>query len=237
MLGVVVPAHNEEAFIGDCIRHLRRCAQSVRLRGEPVEILVVADTCTDRTAEIVARAGVMTLAIDVRNVGKSRAAGASLLLERGARWLAFTDADTLVSPEWLAEQLDLAADVVCGTVGISDWSPHGAHARLLHWHFSETYFDVDGHRHIHGANLGVEANAYRRAGGFEHLECGEDVALVEALDAVGAKIAWSARPRVITSARKKARASGGFADALTNAVKQRLRAGATVPGHFVLEKL
>lgn len=54
------------------------------------------------------------------------------------------------------------------------------------------------------------------------MACSEDVALVRSLEAVGAKIAWSARPRVTTSARRLARASGGFADALIHAVNWRL---------------
>ena len=58
------------------------------------------------------------------------------------------------------------------------------------------------------------AQAYQRAGGFEPLACSEDVALVEALQRSGATIAWSAAPRVMTSARTDARARGGFGDTL-----------------------
>ena len=110
-------------------------------------------------------------------------------------------------------------------MAVEDWTPHGAQAELLRWHFGQTYFDVDAHRHIHGANLGVSAAAYRRAGGFRNLARSEDVDLVHALEATGAHIAWSSRPRVTTSARRVARASGGFADALIQAVAQRLAAG------------
>jgi len=77
-------------------------------------------------------------------------------------------------------------------------------------HYERTYTDADGHQHIHGANLGVSAAAYRRAGGFKSLTSSEDVALVEALRETGATIAWSARPRVETSARKTFRAPLGF---------------------------
>ncbi len=73
---------------------------------------------------------------------------------------------------------------------------------------------VDGHRHIHGANLGLSATAYRRAGGFAAIPCHEDVALVRALQRAGMGIAWSAKPRVATSARMRGRAKGGFADYL-----------------------
>lgn len=63
---------------------------------------------------------------------------------------------------------------------------------------------------MHGANLGVSATAYRRAGGFKALASSEDVALVEALRNTGARIAWSAMPRVETSARQSFRAPLGF---------------------------
>lgn len=68
---------------------------------------------------------------------------------------------------------------------MDDWSPHGAHAKLLHWHFLQTYMDRDGHKHVHGANMGVSAEAYRRAGGFKSLACSEDHALIHALEAAG----------------------------------------------------
>jgi glycosyltransferase involved in cell wall biosynthesis len=225
MLGIVVPAHNEADLIGECIRRILQCASNPRLQGETVELVVVADACTDGTPLLAAEAGALTLEIHARNVGLARALGADFLLARGARWLAFTDADTLVSRDWLAEQLALGADAVCGTVGVDDWTPHGEHANLLCWHFGETYTDSDHHRHTHGANLGVSAAAYRRAGGFKDLACSEDVALIAVLEASGAQIAWSARPRVSTSARRIARAAGGFADALMEAVADRLRTG------------
>lgn len=234
MLGIVIPAHNEQAVIADCLAAVKTAARHPGLHGETVQILVVLDHCTDLTSTYVDQAQVSSLEIDARNVGVARALGAEAMLARGARWLAFTDADTQVAPAWLAEQLALQADAVCGTVEVVDWSDHGTHAELIRWHFGQTYTDADDHRHIHGANLGVSASAYRVAGGFQHLSCSEDVALVEALQATGARIAWSARPRVITSARRVARARGGFADALLNAVANRLDDLASQPcGDFV----
>ncbi|NKJ47877.1 glycosyl transferase, partial [Burkholderia sp. SG-MS1] len=160
----------------------------------------------------IARAyGIETLTLKARNVGIARANGADLLLADGARWLAFTDADSRVSPGWLVAQLALDADAVCGSIAVDDWS---AHPHSVREYFRKTYVDADGHRHIHGANLGVSADAYRRAGGFPPLKCSEDVALVDRLIASGARIAWSAAPRVITSARAAARAHGGFGDTL-----------------------
>jgi glycosyltransferase involved in cell wall biosynthesis len=229
MIGIVIPAHNEQDTIVECLAAAEVAARHPRMKGEPVELIVVLDSCTDATGLLAARRGVLTVPVQARNVGVARAVGAEALLALGARWLAFTDADSRVSPEWLAEQLALEADAVCGTVAVDDWTPHGANAGLLRWHFSQTYTDADDHRHVHGANLGVSASAYRRAGGFRHLACSEDADFVQALEACGARIAWSARPRVTTSARWAARVSGGFADALVAAVAQRLAAAVAAP--------
>nr|WP_315216283.1 glycosyltransferase [uncultured Duganella sp.] len=225
MIGVVIPAHNEERELERCLAAVRVAAGDAALGGEAVHVIVVLDSCGDGSRAIVehhalalhgADGGCVVngIAVAFRNVGAARAAGAACLLALGARWLAFTDADTRVSPAWLAVQLGLDVDVVCGTIAVDDWSPHLDDAEALRRHFHLGYTDADGHRHIHGANLGVSAAAYSRAGGFEALACGEDVALVAALERCGARVAWSSAPRVVTSARRDPKASGGFGDTL-----------------------
>lgn len=207
MLGIIVPAHDEAAHIGACVSAALRAASHAELLGEEVRVIVVADHCSDTTAQIAASLGAEVLTLNARNVGVARAEGAKHVLDAGARWLAFTDADSLVAEDWLVRQLDCQADAVCGVISVRDWSPHLSAVRE---HFARTYIDADGHRHIHGANLGVSAHAYQRVGGFAPLETSEDVALVEALIADGAHIAWSASPRVVTSARTDFRARKGF---------------------------
>jgi len=222
MLGVVVPAHNEEQRIAACLRSLKTAASYVGLAGEPVEIVVALDACSDATADIVLGFDVSVVTIDARNVGIARACGAEVALAAGARWLAFTDADTVVAPDWLHAQLSLKADAVCGTVGVTDWR---AGDEALRWRHRELYFDVDGHRHIHGANMGVCAKSYRSVGGFQPLHTSEDVALVQALEVHGSSIAWSAAPRVVTSSRRLWRAPGGFGQHLAE-LQQSLTLGA-----------
>jgi glycosyltransferase involved in cell wall biosynthesis len=207
MLGIIIPAHDEAAHIGACVSAALRAASHAELLGEEVRVIVVADHCSDTTAQIAASLGAEVLTLNARNVGVARAEGAKHALGAGARWLAFTDADSLVAEDWLVRQLDCQADAVCGVISVRDWSPHLSAVRE---HFARTYIDADGHRHIHGANLGVSAHAYQRVGGFAPLETSEDVALVEALIADGAHIAWSAAPRVVTSARTDFRARKGF---------------------------
>jgi glycosyltransferase involved in cell wall biosynthesis len=212
MIGIVIPVHDEEALLGACLHAACEAARHPALGGEPVQVAVVLDACSDGSASIACGYTVELLTLDVRNVGRARAAGATALLARGARWLAFTDADSRVAPDWLAAQLALNTDAVCGPVAVDDWREHQGEVRAA---FYRAYVDADGHRHVHGANLGVSAAAYRRAGGFPPLACSEDVALVDLLVAAGVRIAWSAAPRVVTSARRDSRVRGGFGDTLT----------------------
>lgn len=212
MIGILIPAHNEEALLGDCLRAARIAANHPGLSGEPVHILVVLDSCCDGSAAIVEAFGVQSLAVQVRNVGHVRGVGARHLLNQGARWISCTDADSRVAPDWLVAQLALGTDAVCGTVTVDGWSDGFDAAAQIRYH--QAYQAQDGHRHVHGANLGVSAGAYVQAGGFEPLACHEDVQLVRNLERCGASIAWSRTPQVITSARLDCRAQGGFGDYL-----------------------
>jgi glycosyltransferase involved in cell wall biosynthesis len=215
-VGVVVPAHDEEDLLPSCLASLRRAALAVR--GMPVDLVVVADACRDRTAEVARRDGAAVITTCARSVGTARAAGISEALRRTCHldpaevWLAVTDADTVVPPSWLGQQLWYAEegwDAVAGTVAVRDWSGHPPGVRAL---FTERYGAGDGpHPHVHGANLGFRASAYLAAGGFPGLPTAEDHALVTALAAAGSRVLRTRSVTVITSSRRLARAPQGFA--------------------------
>lgn len=213
MIGVVIPAHNEQETIAATLSSVLSACAHPALKAEIVQVVVVLDACTDRTEELTRTFPVQVLQANERNVGRVRRLGAAEAIAAGARWLAFTDADTEVAPDWLVQQLALEADAVCGTVG-ANWGVLGELEQFMRAHWARTYNDADNHRHVHGANLGVSTMAYQAAGGFLPLECSEDVSLVEALVRTGAHVVWSAAPRVTTSARLDARARGGFGDTL-----------------------
>lgn len=111
MLGIAIPAHNEERTIARAVEAAVSAARYPALRGEPFEIVVVLDACSDATGELARASGATTIEIEARNVGAARALAAEALLAAGARWLAFTDADSRVSTSWLLEQLALDVDV------------------------------------------------------------------------------------------------------------------------------
>jgi glycosyltransferase involved in cell wall biosynthesis len=218
-VGVVIPAHNEEDLLPACLAAVRAAAGA--LGAMPVPLVVVADACTDRTAWLARRAGAAVLQIGARSVGAAREAGmaevlrATRHLDPAAVWLATTDADTLVPPTWLAQQVryaDQGWDAVVGTVTVTDWTGHPPEVPPR---YAERYGNGEGaHPHVHGANLGFTALAYLAAGGFGSRPTAEDHALVEALDAAGRRILRTTRVSVVTSARRRGRAPRGFSHLL-----------------------
>ena len=229
MIAVIVPAHNEERLLGACMHRLRVAASHAALAGEEVEVVIALDRCSDASEPIARAAGVHTVRVDAGNVGVARATATTHALALGARWIASTDADSLVPHDWLAGQLRRGCDAFCGIVTVEDWLDYDAATIAA---FAGPAPPADGHRHIHGANFGISADAYRRCGGFAPLACSEDVAIVRALEAIDARIDWSATPRVITSARRDARACGGFGDYL-KALEDLVHGRKPMAGHVL----
>lgn len=213
--GVVIPAHNEQDLLPACLAAVRHAAGHVSV---PVHLVVVADACTDKTADLAAALGATVIESGAHNVGAARRAGVSLVLRSACRldpaevWVATTDADSLVPRHWLARQLRYARrgwKGVVGTVTVADWAGYPRHVQRR---YTQGYRAWQGHHpHVHGANLGFTADAYLAAGGFRALPTAEDHALVDDLRAAGVPLLRTARCPVVTSARRRARAPGGFA--------------------------
>jgi glycosyltransferase involved in cell wall biosynthesis len=212
--GVVVPAHDEEDMLPACLESLHRAA--ARHDVPAIRIVVVADGCKDRTAEVAAAGGAEVVEVCEENPGAARAAGFERLLATTAVspdhvWLATTDADSEVPHDWLSVHTRLGRagwDGVAGTVVVRDWEPGRRDtARRLAARYGTLR---DGHGHVHGANLSLSGRAYLRCGGFPRLALAEDHALVRRLVDLGLLVARPGGSPVVTSGRRNARARGGF---------------------------
>jgi len=117
MIGILIPVHNEEKLLPECLKAAMVAASHPGLLGEEVQILTVLDSCSDRSAMIAREYQVHSLEVQARNVGHVRGVGARHLLNNGARWISCTDADSRVAPDWLVAQLALGVDAVCGHAG------------------------------------------------------------------------------------------------------------------------
>jgi len=227
LLGVVVPARNEAALLPACLAALRTAIAHPGRAGAPVRLVVVADGCTDGTAGVARAGGAVVLTggeVGSGNVGAARDAGVRELLAEADRsgvpperlWVATTDADSTVPPDWLLLHETAAAsgvDAVVGTVAVGDWTGSPPHVAAA---FDAAYTAWQGagavHPHVHGAHLGVRGSAYLACGGFAAVPVSEDVALVRALERCGATILRTPASPVRTSARRLPRARGGFGD-------------------------
>ncbi|WP_129338827.1 glycosyltransferase [Cellulomonas endophytica] len=214
---VVVPARDEEALVDRCLASVTAaCARLAAATGVGAEVLLVADGCTDATAERARAHAVRVLETPAAGVGAARALGAATGLAgspapAGRTWLLCTDADTWVPPDWALEHVALAdagADLVLGTVRPD---PDDLPERVVRlWRSTRVPGRPNGH--VHGANLGVRADAYAAVGGFAAVEGDEDVDLVARLRALpDVRAVASDAVDVLTSGRRVGRTTGGYA--------------------------
>jgi glycosyltransferase involved in cell wall biosynthesis len=222
-VAILIPARNEEALLPRCLESVL-AAGSLLPANVSFDIVVAADRSTDSTYDVATRmlrGRGSVLRCDAGVVGCARALAAERALQRfrGPRnrcWLANTDADCSVPETWLLDQLSLAGDsveAIAGTVEVDTFSEHRAEVEEL---FRTSYrIESDGsHAHVHGANLGVRADTYLRAGGWRDLATAEDHDLWNRIARRKCKrisVGWL---KVMTSGRRVGRAPHGFAEAL-----------------------
>jgi cellulose synthase/poly-beta-1,6-N-acetylglucosamine synthase-like glycosyltransferase len=223
-VAVVVPAHEEALTIGSCVASIRAAAGACS-RVRECWIVVVADSCSDGTGAVAARAlagGGAVIHCDLRSAGAARRIGACAALDHydhvapASLWIANTDADTVVPRDWLECQLGFAEHGIAGVAGIVRIeSVPGYESIVARQLMSDYRIGANGtHGHVHGANLGVRADAYADAGGWSNRALAEDHCLWRRLTHRGWRLRSSTRSVVLTSGRLQGRAAGGFADTL-----------------------
>ena len=118
-VSVIVPARDEEANIGGCVR-------SLVAQGERIEIIVADDGSQDRTAEIARELAAEFPQVKLVSVpplpegwlGKTHALHVAAERSRG-EWLLFTDADTRHEPGKLAAVVERAEQEALDLVSFS----------------------------------------------------------------------------------------------------------------------
>lgn len=225
---VVIPARNEAARIASCLG---------ALGGQGADLLVVANNCTDATAQIAAAHGatVLDCHIAAGGVGAARrlglAEGMRMAAEEGTdlRAVLTSDADCLVAPDWLEanlRHLDAGAAAVCGWVlPIAEehalLPPLLLHRAALEDRFLDLKVALElrltgraGHERTPGASLAFRPEAYTAAGGFDPVPAHEDRAIILRLKALGLPVVHARDVVVRASCRLEGRAPEGMAAAL-----------------------
>lgn len=215
-LVVVVPVRDEAERLDRSLAALGSAVWTARRRGLRCVVRVVLDACTDESPQVAARHPFSVVHSDAGVVGTARAVGVASALRdlggvpRNRVWIANTDADSAVPPNWLVSFADLAeagADVVLGTVR-PDFTELSAQYRA---NWLRTHVPGSPAGNVHGANLGIRASTYAASGGFAAVAEHEDVMLIDRCRRLRARIVASDAAEVTTSGRTEGRTPGGYA--------------------------
>jgi cellulose synthase/poly-beta-1,6-N-acetylglucosamine synthase-like glycosyltransferase len=212
-ISIIVPARNEEAHLGECLRSLTE----IDYPKDKLQVIIVNDGSLDRTKEIaediVRRYSWMEL-VNTRQSegnlkGKSNALSAGIDASRG-EILMFTDADCTVLRSWAhetARYFDEGTGVVGGYtlldanrpfegVQALDWIfLFGLAASTAGWNIPLT---------VIGNNLAVRRSAYAATGGYRNIPFSvtEDYALVQAmLEKSRIRVRFPVNPRTLVNSK------------------------------------
>jgi cellulose synthase/poly-beta-1,6-N-acetylglucosamine synthase-like glycosyltransferase len=223
---VIIPAYNEERVIAKAI------AAVARLDPAPVELIVVDDGSTDRTAEVAASAarvaftaagrpaGIGFRLVRQENRGKAAALNHALLLA-GTEVAVVIDADTIVSPGLIAAFAPHFADprvgAVAGNVKVGNRRNLLAALQALEYvvalNLDRRAQDVArAMAVVPGAAGAFRVAAVRQVGGYQGDTVVEDADLTAALQRAGWRIpyepqavAWTEAPECLADVVRQRR--------------------------------
>jgi GT2 family glycosyltransferase len=172
-ISVVIPVHNGAGTLPALLDSLAQ--QS--LARERFEVIVVDNASTDATAAIAERAAARVVAEPHPNRALARNRGVEVAR---AHRIAFTDADCVATPDWLAalERHVWGTPLVAGEVLVTTTSNPNAIERFERlWRFGQEAWVQQGWAAT--ANLAIEREVFEKLGGFDTTwsHIGEDVDL------------------------------------------------------------
>lgn len=199
LVSVVVPAYNEEKYLEHCLEALN--AQN--LAREKIEIIVVDNNSTDKTATIAQASGAIVVKEEKQGYVHSLKKGMS---QAKGEIIAVTDADSRPNFDWLEKiykALNSGSEIaLTGSMEIS--SSSGFFKKLigfLYTSFLRLNFLLNK-PHLTGFNFAVKKWAYNEVGGLDQrFGMSPDVDLGLRLKVLG-KVSFHKEVVVQTSARR-----------------------------------
>jgi glycosyltransferase involved in cell wall biosynthesis len=201
-ISIVVPAFNEEKFLGETLAHIKAASGAFTQIGWEYELIVCDNNSTDRTAETARFAGAIVVFEPVNQISRARNSGAAAAT---GDWLVFVDADS--KPD-----TDLFADMV-REIQSGNCIAGGA---TFCWDQKHFVFELmmpilnagfRWRRLIHGPFIFIQSAVFRKLGGFSiETFSGEDWELARRLAKLakenGKRFVILHRHPVVTSARR-----------------------------------
>lgn len=197
---VIIPAYNEQAFIGRTLDALRIAMNTVPMSGE---VIVVNNNSDDKTPDIAAQSGAKVVSEPINQISRARNTGAKAA---SGKYLIFLDADTILSPLLLKTALEYLEEGACcgggGNVAFDTELPGFARGSDEFWNKLSVRFGWAA-----GCFIYVLKQAFEDIGGFnENVYASEEIWFSKRISAWGRKRKMKFRiipnPRLITSSRK-----------------------------------
>lgn len=189
-LTVVIPAHNEEKYIAECISAVLAC----RFPGKK-EIIVVDDGSTDSTFKIASVFRPKIKLIRTKHSGKSASLNIAIARARGD-YIAVVDGDSVVDKSSLyelAKELSGGASAATGVVKVKNRSGFGMwfHIEQLHNSLTRSLFSrINANITTPGPLSMYKRSALLEIGGFSSHGFSEDADITIRLIRRGHKVAF-----------------------------------------------
>jgi len=180
-ISVVIPTYNEEKNIGKCLKVITRQT----IPRKEYEIIIVDWGSTDRTKKIAKQYVDRFILQKSEGIGGARNDGVRIAK---ADIIATTDADCLVSGDWLEKMLNHFEDkryvAVCGSDGPVEKDPK---ARAIYF-FLKNIIHFASFFHLYclgGGNTAFRKRQFLRVGGYRNLSFSDDADLGFRLAKIG----------------------------------------------------
>lgn len=198
-ISVLVTAYNEEKDLPLCLASIR----SSDYPKEKYEIIVVDNNSTDNTASIAQKYGARV--IEESKQGNTFAVSTGMKAAKG-EIIAMTDADSIVSVNWLSEIEKLFSDdSIVAATGTADILTKSKVFNITSEFFYELFLRFNsllGKPHLTGFNLVVRKSALEKVGGIdEKFTMSPDVDLGLRISKTG-RVVFSKKLKVVTSYRR-----------------------------------
>ncbi len=189
-VSVLIPAHNEA-------EHIEAVLAAISAQTRPVDqVLVVADACTDDTAQLARAAGAEVMEVECAR--KSAAQNLGLAAVR-SEVVVGVDADTLLAPDAIAlmvEDLSAGYDGTCAAVLPRQERGVWVRARWFDYTLARRWIrpvqrEVGRMHVLSGACYAFRTEVMRAAGGLRDVPAGEDTDLTWTLYGQGRRLTYT----------------------------------------------
>jgi glycosyltransferase involved in cell wall biosynthesis len=174
-ISVVIPAYNEERYIGACLESLMKQTK------KPFEIIVVNNNSTDKTVEIAKSfEGVRVIEVKVQGIAPTRNAGFNAAR---SEIIARTDADTVVSEDWIETIIlnfkEKHTIAITGPALLGEYAGSEMVTKIQEFIFFNISRLILHHNAIYGLNLALRRKYWHKV---QYEVCTHDSTIHEDLD-------------------------------------------------------